>query len=150
MKTFTRGRVLAALALSSLGIFTIGVTGASAAPTTSSSVTGPYIGQPEGCTPGYFCSYNSGNGGNLCFQTNYSMNFPTGCADQNDGAFNYSSVPVNLYWGFNDYGAYYVLPAGHYLLDMTQDYFDKCPSGGTSCAGYGQPMYDNVEAVLFT
>jgi hypothetical protein len=72
------------------------------------------------------------------------------CANQNDSAFNNrSTYGVDLYWGYEEYGAYYHLAAGHYLLYMTQNYFDQCAGGGHTCSGYGQSMGYNVASVLF-
>lgn len=105
---------------------------------------------PSGCDSGNFCSYNQGNGGALCFQSSTSTAYwPVACADQNDSAFDNSSRAIDLYWGWDYSDAYFQLCANCYLLYMTQNYFNACPGGGTSCSGYGQEMYDNVESSKF-
>lgn len=128
-----------------------------AVPTRAASTGGPGGGgttsqfAPSGCNSGNFCSYNQGNGGSLCFQTNTDTAYwPVSCADQNDSAFDNSSTAINLYWGWDYSDAYFHLCANCYLLYMTQNYFNQCPGGGTSCPGYGQAMYDNVESSKFT
>jgi hypothetical protein len=118
--------------------------------TTTPQTTPPPPGAPAGCPGGFFCSYNQGNGGDLCFTSRFSTNYPTGCANQNDGAYNQTSVYANLYWGPDYADAYYSLCNGCYLLYMTQNYFVNCPGGGTSCFGYDEAMGNNVASVKLT
>lgn len=118
----------------------------------ASTTSIPLPSAPSGCFSGYFCSYNSGNGGGLCFQTTGTIDYPPGCADRNQGAYNNTGHDTaflnyyNLYYS-ND-GAYYVLNPGHYLLYMNQNKFNACWNGTTTCPGYGQPMGDNVASVI--
>lgn len=104
-------------------------------------------GAPSGCTPGDFCTYNEGNGGDLCQQFNTTQNLAALCENSNESAYNYENYYANLYWGANETGAYIRMPADSYLLYMQNNTFNACPGGGTSCAGYGQAVGDNVESV---
>jgi hypothetical protein len=126
----------------------VGVADASAAsaPIAPASASVPPPG-PSGCNSGSFCSYNGAGGTDLCFQTTATTNFPPGCAGENVGAFNNTSVNVELYKGSGETEAYYLLGPGDYLLTMSSNDFNHCPGGGTSCVGYGKPMGDNVNSV---
>ena len=107
-------------------------------------------GAPAGCNSGYFCAYKTGNGGNLCFQTTGNLNWPSGCATHIDSVYdNNGTKGVYIYWGFTYYGAFYFLCAKCYLLNMTTNRFNQCPTGGTSCPGYGQVMADNAASSKF-
>ncbi len=156
MKLSNLGRGIALMTILLAGVFWVNTTVSSAAvrsvaPHSQHSIHAktPPPPAPSGCNPGYFCSYNEGNGGDLCFQKVTTGNYPTGCADANDGAFNNSSESVKIYYEFNESGAYYLLGPGDFLLYMTQNDFNQCDGGGTSCAGYGQPMGNNAESVKF-
>lgn len=146
-----------AIAIGALTLITSGVASASKFPTpapisSASNATGNTVPppSPNGCNQGFFCSYNKGNGGDLCFQANWSDNYPSGCADANDGAFNNTTADdTRLHYEFGYNGAYYQLGPGHYLLYMSQNYFNACFGGGTACDGYGRVMQNNVESVYF-
>lgn len=61
---------------------------AAATATLSATNPGPTY-PPSGCNAGYFCSYNQGNGGSLCFQTKSNVaTWAPACAGHNDGAYN--------------------------------------------------------------
>src|SRR5262249_54810072 len=62
------------------------------APKTHNTTLSP----PKGCNNGNLCEYNSGNGGNLCFQTNRSRLWPGGCAFHNEGEYNRNGNAVFL------------------------------------------------------
>jgi hypothetical protein len=86
---------------------------------------------PAGCNSNNFCEYNSGNGGNLCFQTNSSSAaWPTACRDHNEGEYNRHSNAVYMYRYTLWSGCWYLLYSGHYLLYNAKDYFQ---GGGDSC-----------------
>jgi hypothetical protein len=102
-------------------------------------------GAPAGCNSGNYCSYNQGNGGDLCFQTHINQNWPNGCANQNDSGYNRNGNAIDLFWGFDQSGAWYTLYSGHYLLYMTQNYFNNC----STCGGYGQQLGYNVSSSAF-
>jgi hypothetical protein len=126
-----------------------GATSASAATAPGVTAIAPSPeGAPDGCVPGDFCSYNEGNGGDLCWSTTSSYaNLPAACADENDSAYNYGATAYNLYYYTGETGAYYTLGAESYLLSMSTNYFNHCPGGGTACAGYGDPVGYNVESI---
>ncbi len=155
MNTYPRlMRVAAIVALCSLGLV-VSSNGASAtslrtkdAPSHLTSATPPPPG-PSGCNGGYFCTYNEGNGGDLCEQMNATGNLAAGCSGQNDSGFNNSSVGVSLYAGINEGGAYYYLGSSDYLLYETQNHFNQCTGGGTSCGDYGGEIYDHLQSVQF-
>jgi hypothetical protein len=108
------------------------------------------IEAPSGCNSNNFCSYNAGNGGSLCFQTSSSVGvWPGPCLDHNDGAYNRNGNSVDLYRGLNYTDAYYTLYSGNYLLYMSKNKFNACPSGGTSCSGYNASMQNAVGSNRF-
>lgn len=78
---------------------------------------------PGGCNNYNFCEYNSGNGGNLCFQTRNNQNFPGACADHNEGEYNRRSSAVYMYSQSDYHGCDYLLYSGHYLLYNAKDHF---------------------------
>jgi hypothetical protein len=106
--------------------------------------------QPDGCNNNNFCSYNAGNGGDLCFQTSSNKSvWPSACLDANDGAYNRNGNSINLYRGLNYTDAYFTLYSGNYLLYMSKNDFNACPNGGTNCSGYGQDMQNKVGSSRF-
>lgn len=144
--------LIGSVAFVGLLIFTGGSTAyaSTAATSTSTNATAPLPppSHPDNCFSGYFCSYNGTNGSGLCFQTTASVNFPPGCENMNNSVYNNDPNNIAYLSYLEDYqGAYYTLYPGHYLLYMSKNTFNQCPGGGTSCAGYGQPMNDNVESV---
>lgn len=149
MKAFTLTKMLAILALSTVGFTLAGAGAASAAPTTAvvTQSSGVVPLSPNGCFTGNFCTYNQGNGGGLCEQMNATGNLSSACANKNDSAFNNSSYNVKLYYGSGETGAYYLLGPGSYLLYMSSNQFNACPGGGTDCAGYNQSMQNNVASI---
>ena len=87
---------------------------------------------PSGCNNGNLCEYNSGNGGNLCFQTNRSETWPGGCAAHNEGEYDRNGNAVYMF-GYNQYGACtYLLYSGHYLLYNANDHFQNGAKNCTS------------------
>ena len=90
MKAFTLTKMLAILALSTVGFTLAGAGAASAAPTTAvvTQSSGVVPLSPNGCFTGNFCTYNQGNGGGLCEQMNATGNLSSACANKNDSAFN--------------------------------------------------------------
>jgi hypothetical protein len=107
-------------------------------------------GAPSGCNLYRYCTYNQGNGGDLCEQMASTGNLNSACANKNDSGYNNRTLyGVNLYWGYDESGAYYYLGAGDYLLYMTENYFNQCNGGGHSCSGYGQEIGYNLASVLF-
>jgi hypothetical protein len=154
MKTNAIKRVLTAFALSSLLVALVGISAASATSSTSSTtinaptVIGPQPeGAPAGCPSGKFCSYNQTNGGDLCFTTTSTSDLTPGCANKNQSAYDNDSVNVELFYGAGETGAYYLLGAGDYLLYMDTNNFNHCVGGGTSCAGYGDTLGNDVHSV---
>ena len=150
----TIGRLVVILSMA-LVATTLGAARANASspvPPSAPKASSVPLSAPKGCFSGYFCSYNSGNGGNLCFQTTGTTDYPPGCAYENDGAYNNSvhNTAFLNYYSLSDSnaGAYYVLDAGHYLLYMTQNKFNACWNGTTSCPGYGHTMWDSVGSVI--
>lgn len=106
--------------------------------------------QPEGCTFGYYCTYNSGNGGTLCEQIDTNSNLRTGCRNENESGYNNTyGRTVHLRWGVitTVNSTFYALGAGDYLLYMTENYFNDCPGGGETCYGWGESMGYNVASV---
>jgi hypothetical protein len=124
-----------------LAVALIGVTSASAATSTSAnqtstprSVQRPH--QPGGCNSNQFCEYNQGNGGDLCFSTAESRNWPAPCALENEGEYNRNGNAVYMHQGPNQLYCWYLLYSGHYLLYNADDYFQGgSKPGGGSCTG---------------
>jgi hypothetical protein len=88
---------------------------------------------PSGCNNNNFCDYNSGNGGNLCFQQSTDRQYwPSACADHNEGQYNRNGNAVYMY-SVAVYGdCWYLLYSGHYLLYNARDHFQGGPRGCTS------------------
>ena len=102
---------------------------------------------PKGCNSGNFCSYNAGNGGHLCFQTNKNIGaWSDACANHNDSAYNRNGNSVNLYYFAAYGGAYATLYSGNYFLYMNQNHFNECTA---SCDGLGEAMQNNVASSKF-
>jgi hypothetical protein len=102
---------------------------------------------PGGCNSGNFCSYNKGNGGDLCFQTNVNVPYwSENCANHNQSAYNRNINSINLYYGGDYWDAYSVLGSGNYWLYMDNNYFNRC---GTDCYGLNEPMGYNVASSKF-
>jgi len=78
---------------------------------------------PSGCNNGNLCEYNSGNGGNLCFQWHSSGDWPGACEYQNEGEYNRHGNAVYLQGNVNRTYCTYLLYSGHYLLYNAKDYF---------------------------
>jgi hypothetical protein len=105
---------------------------------------------PSGCDLYRYCTYNQGNGGDLCEQMASTGNLNSACANLNQSGFNNRTVnSVSLFWGSGETGAYYNLGPGHYLLYMNTNFYNKCPGGGTGCSGYNQRIGDNLASVRF-
>lgn len=129
-KITASGAVLAALIL--------------AAPSVALAAPAAPNGKPAGCGTAHFCSYRSGNGGNICYNTaaTYIASWSTSCRTV-DSVFNNGSVAeMDLYYGTNAAGAWYCLGNGNYLLYMTGNYFNN----GAGKSGYGQPMANHVKS----
>jgi hypothetical protein len=100
---------------------------------------------PSGCNNGYFCEYNAGNGGNLCFQTKKGGNWPGGCVRENEGEYNRNGNGYYMY-GYTQYGRCdYLLYSGHYLLYNSKDHFE---SGAKDCTSL--KLEHNVLSGAFT
>jgi hypothetical protein len=155
MKSYlTISRLLAVLALSFAGVLAAS-SGANAAVRTGvsgqlhfESATPPPPG-PSGCNSGYFCTYNADNGGDLCQQLNATSNLGAGCANENYGAFDNSSVGVDMFPATGEGGAYYFLGASDYLLDEKNDHFNQCLNGGSSCGDYMGVIWHRQQSVQF-
>jgi hypothetical protein len=78
---------------------------------------------PSGCNNGNLCEYNSGNGGNLCFQWSKSADWPGACAYHNEGEYNRNGNGVYLQGNVNGTYCEYLLYSGHYLLYNANDHF---------------------------
>lgn len=114
-------RLVAIIAVAAAAVMGTAVTGVSAS-TMAPATTAAYA-VPKGCNNYNFCEYNAGNGGNLCFQTRKSENWPSECADHNEGEYNRGTHAVLMYSQANYKGCYYLLYSGHYLLYNAKDYF---------------------------
>ena len=157
MNLYSRStRIAAIVALCSLGLVASS-TGANATTLRSgegtshlsSAVTPTPLG-PSGCNGGNFCSYVYGNGGTLCVQMNGTGNLSTYCASNSDSSFNNRvSLGVSLFAGVNEGGAYYFLAASDYLLDESQNQFNQCTGGGTSCGDYNGIIENHLQSVQF-
>jgi hypothetical protein len=138
------------LALTNAGNAFAATTSSAPAHTTAVSHARPAVDPklaPKGCNNGNFCSYNGGNGGSLCFQTNRNTaSWPADCRDHNDSAYNRNPNSVDLYYLINYSDAYYILYQGNYLLYMNQNKFNECSN---NCVGEGQPLQNNVESNFF-
>ena len=151
------GAVMAVLTISSFGIANAATASAATAGRSSPEASVHLVHQgsatsakpeltPKGCNGSNFCSYNEINGGHLCFQTDKNVTlWPEGCANSNQSAYNRNGNAVDLYWGDDYSGAYFILYSGNYLLYMSQNTFNECKS----CDGYGQEMADNVASSRF-
>ena len=132
------------------------VAGASVSTSASVSSSGsvmPNDGKPNGCPSGYYCSYNIGNGGDLCWTTNASANLSAGCADRNSGGFNNKpNYTANLHYCYNYDCAYYALSSGSYLLYMSTNDFNHCANNSESdkCSGDNFQIGDNLASVYFS
>jgi hypothetical protein len=105
---------------------------------------------PSGCDLYHYCTYNQGNGGDLCEQMGGTGNLNSACANHNDSGFNNRTVySVDLFWGSGETGAFYNLCHGCYLLYMTQNHYNQCKGGGHSCSGFGQQIGYNLASVRF-
>ena len=105
---------------------------------------------PSGCLGDNFCSYNSGNGGSLCFQSDHSLPlWAVACSNHNDGAYNRNANSVNLYYYIQYEDAYSTLYSGNYWLYMSKNYFAHCNDTNGSCTGKGQAMQNNVMSDKF-
>jgi hypothetical protein len=78
---------------------------------------------PSGCNSGNLCEYNSGNGGNLCFQWSKSADWPGACAYHNEGEYNRNGNAVYLQGNVSGTYCEYLLYSGHYLLYNANDHF---------------------------
>jgi hypothetical protein len=96
---------------------------------------------PSGCNNGNLCEYNSGNGGNLCFQWSKSADWPGACAHQNEGEYNRNGNGVYLQGNPNGHYCTYLLYSGHYLLYNAKDHFQS-----SGCTGYTleHHLYSNL------
>jgi hypothetical protein len=125
---------------------------APASPAASPNAEGPVEPAlaPSGCASGKFCSYNKGNGGNLCFSTSSNVQYwSAACANHNQSAYNRYQNSINLYWGGDWYGAYAVLGSGNYWLYMDKNNFNRCPPSPHACTGYNEPTGYNVASSRF-
>jgi hypothetical protein len=141
----TAAAIVSTLALSGVA------SAATAAPVRPAAPAQPTASrQPDGCNNNNFCSYNAGNGGDLCFQTSSDRSeWPAACLDHNDGAYDRNGNSVNLYWGIGYSEAYYTLFSGNYLPYMSKNKFNHCVGGGTGCAGYNEAMQNQVASSAF-
>ena len=119
--------------------------------TTQQVAEAPPPPAPDGCFAGYYCSYNQGNGGSLCWTTSGSANLSSGCADHNDSGYNDSSAVTNLHYCFGYECAYYALGAGDYLLYMTENTFYSCANNNYAnrCVGLNIEVGYNLASVYF-
>ena len=81
---------------------------------------------------------------------NGTGNLSSGCSGLNDSSFNNSSTGVDMFAGINEGGAFYYLGASNYLLDETQNKFNQCLNGTTTCGDYMGVIYHHNQSVLFT
>jgi len=123
---------------------------AAAAPAPSQTTSVSPALAPKGCLGDNFCSYNKGNGGSLCFQSDKSKpTWATACENHNDGAYNRNANSVNLYYLPLYGGAYSTLYSGNYWLYMSKNYFSQCNDLNDSCLGKGEAMQNNVASDKF-
>src|SRR5215475_11397625 len=114
-----------------LAVAMMGATSASAATqsraathASASRTDATILGAPSGCNNNNLCEYNSGNGGNLCFQTSQSSpGWPSACSYHNEGEYNRNGNAVYLFRSAFYGGCYYLLYSGHYLLYNAKDHF---------------------------
>ena len=99
---------------------------------------------------GYFYAWHdSWQSGRVCYWLGNASDWGA-CRNQASSVLNngYAVSPssVNMYWGLGYSGAYYCLPRGHYLMDMSLDHFNR----GSGKAGYGDVMNDNIASSKWT